>query len=322
MIHVWQAIVLGIIQGITEFLPVSSTAHLILVPWFFHWPDPGLTFDVALHAGTLLAIIGFFFMTWIRIIRAGFGAAIDIHTGAPISGAALNTQRRLLWFLVLATIPGGIIGLLFDKQIESTWRNPLIIAGSLIVVGILMGWADTMPERRRGLPLPGAAPPPPPDGRHPLAAPGKDGTAAALAQTPQAPGKDFDQTSMWEAWWIGCAQAVAVIPGISRSGSTITAGLFAGMSREAAARFSFLLATPIIAGAVADKFRQIHKAGMSAGMHGPFVAGVIASAVVGIASIWLFIRFLKINTLRFFVWYRVILGLVVIGLFFAGFRSF
>ncbi|MGH9475401.1 MAG: undecaprenyl-diphosphate phosphatase [Terriglobales bacterium] len=317
MIHVWQAIILGIIQGITEFLPVSSTAHLILVPWFFHWPDPGLTFDVALHAGTLLAIIGFFFMTWVRIIRVGFGAAIDIHTGAPSSGAAFATQRRLLWFLVVATIPGGIIGLLFDKQIESTWRNPLIIATSLIVVGILMGWADRLPERnaaRRRASSAGAV-------RTQAAGGGTAAVLAAPAAQP-APGKDFDQTSLWEAWWIGCAQAVAVIPGISRSGSTITAGLFAGMSREAAARFSFLLATPIIAGAVLDKAHQIHKAGMAAGAQAPFVAGVIASAVVGIASIWLFIRFLKINTLRFFVWYRVILGLVVIGLFFAGFKAY
>ncbi|MGH9487381.1 MAG: undecaprenyl-diphosphate phosphatase [Terriglobales bacterium] len=322
MIHIWQAIILGVIQGITEFLPVSSTAHLILVPWFFHWPDPGLTFDVALHAGTLLAIIGFFFMTWIRIIRAGFGAAIDIHTGAPISGPALAVQQRLLWFLVLATIPGGIIGLAFDKEIESTWRNPLIIAASLIVVGILMGWADRMPERNEARRMRQAG------GEQAaqsvLAQAAGSGAATALAATAerQAPGKDFDKTSMWEAWWIGCAQAVAVIPGISRSGSTITAGLFAGLSREAAARFSFLMATPIIAGAVLYKAHQVQKTGIPAGMHGPFVAGVIASGIVGIVSIWLFIRFLKLNTLRFFVWYRVILGLIVIGLFFAGFRAF
>lgn len=320
MLHVWQAIILGVIQGITEFLPVSSTAHLILVPWFFHWPDPGLTFDVALHAGTLLAIIGFFFMTWIRIIRAGFGAAIDIHTGAPISGRALALQRRLLWFMVLATIPGGIIGLLFNKEIESTWRNPLIIAASLIGVGILMGWADHMPELH-------AAQRYQADGAAAVearssAAQGSSVAAVAPAKT-SAAGKDFDNTSLWEAWSIGCAQAVAVIPGISRSGATITAGLFAGLTREAAARFSFLLATPIIAGAVLYKFHNVHKlGGIPAGMHAPFIAGILASAIVGIASIWLFIRFLKLNTLRFFVWYRIILGLIVIALFFHGFKAF
>lgn len=282
MITVGQAAVLAIIQGIAEFFPISSTAHLILLPWLLRWPDPGLTFDVALHAGTLVAVVAFFFMTWVRVIRAGFGAAIDIHTGEAISGAAVAQQRRLLWLLVLATVPGGVVGLLFDKQIETTWRNPLIIAASLIVVGILMGWADRAP-----------------------------------VQT-----KDFDQVSVADAWWTGCAQAVAVIPGISRSGATITAGLFAGLTREAAARFSFLLATPIIAGAVLDKAHEVHKTGIPAAMHAPFAVGIVISALVGIASIGLFIRFLKVKTLRFFVWYRIILGLVVLALFFAGFRSY
>lgn len=282
MITVGQACVMAVLQGIAEFFPISSTAHLILLPWLLGWPDPGLTFDVALHAGTLVAVVAFFFMTWVRIVRAGLGAAIDIHTGAPLSGPKLASQRRLLWFLVLATVPGGIIGMLFDKQIETTWRNPLVIAASLILVGLVMGWADRAPAQK----------------------------------------KDFDQVSVWEAWWVGCAQAVAVIPGVSRSGATITAGLFAGMTREAAARFSFLLATPIIAGAVLDKAHEVHKLGMAAGMRAPFVAGIVVSAVVGMASIALFIRFLKLRTLRFFVWYRVVLGLVVLGLFFAGFRRF
>jgi len=282
MITVGQACVMAILQGIAEFFPISSTAHLILLPWLLHWPDPGLTFDVALHAGTLVAVVGFFFMTWVRMIRAGFGAAIDIHTGETIGGRALASQRRLLWYLVLATVPGGVIGLLFDKQIESTWRNPLVVAASLILVGVVMGWADRAP-----------------------------------AQT-----KDFDQASVGEAWWIGCAQALAVIPGVSRSGATITAGLFAGMTREAAARFSFLMATPIIAGAVLDKALQVHKTGIAAGMQAPFAAGIVVSAVVGMASIGLFIRFLRLGTLQFFVWYRIVLGLLVLGLFFAGFRSY
>lgn len=283
MLTLWQAIILGAVQGLTEFFPVSSTAHLILIPWLFHWAsDGGLTFDVALHAGTLAAVVGFFFMTWIRIIRAGFGAAIDIHTGAPIGGAALQTQRRLLWFLLLATIPGAIIGLLFNKQIETTWRNPLIIAASLILVALVMAWADRAP----------------------------------------AQDKDYDQVSGMQAWWIGCAQAVAVIPGVSRSGATITAGLFAGLTREAATRFSFLLATPIIAGAVLDKAHQIHKTGMAPGMGGPFLAGVVTSALVGLLAIGLFLRFLRSRTFTFFVWYRIVLGLVVLGLFWHGFRQF
>lgn len=307
MLTIWHAIILGIVQGITEFFPVSSTAHLVLIPWMLHWPsDGGLTFDVALHAGTLAAIIGFFFTTWVRIIRAGFGAAIDIHTGQPIAGAALATQRRLLWYLVLATFPGGIIGLLFEKQIDTTWRNPLIIAASLIGVGLIMGWADTHTAAAR-----------------PLLSRAADANSGSNSATLQSQAKDFDRTSVWEAWWIGCAQAVAVIPGVSRSGATITAGLFAGLTREAAARFSFLLATPIIAGAVLDKAWQVHKTGIPAAMHAPFIAGVIASAIVGLASIALFIRFLRFQTLRFFVWYRIVLGLVVIALFFlTNFRQF
>ena len=266
MLTLWQAVILGIVQGVTEFFPVSSTAHLILAPWLLHFPDPGETFDVALHAGTLLAVLGFFFMTWVRIIGAAFGARVDIHTGRPIAGRELNTQRRLLWYLVLATIPGAVIGYLFDKQIESTWRNPLIIAASLIGVALIMAWADRAPAQN----------------------------------------KDFENTSAGEAWWIGCDQAIAVIPGVSRSGATITAGLFSGLTREAATRFSFLMATPIILAA----------------MHAPFVAGVATSAIVGLASIALFIRFLKSRSFTLFVWYRIALGILIIGMFVAGFRSF
>lgn len=309
MITVWQAVVLGVVQGITEFFPVSSTAHLILFPWLLGWPDPGLTFDVALHAGTLVAVVGFFFLTWIRIIRAGLGAPIDVHSGARISGAALASQRRLLWFLVLATIPAGIIGLKFDRQIESTWRNPLVIAASLILIGIVMGIADRIPDRLDSGPGESLA------GGHGAA-------VATMARRQVHKAKDYDQISLGESLLIGCAQAVAVIPGVSRSGATITAGLFAGLTREAAARFSFLLATPIIAGAVLDKAWAIHKTGLPANMHGPFIAGVVASAVVGLLAIGLFLRFLKLRTLRFFVWYRIALGLLVIGLFAAGFRRF
>lgn len=276
MIPVWQAIVLAAIQGVAEFLPISSTAHLILFPWLFGWVDPGLTFDVALHFGTLVAVLGFFFPTWIRILRAGFGAEIDVHTGAPVAGAALQLQRRLLWLLVLATIPGGIIGLLFEKQIESTWRNPLIIAASLIVIGVLMGWADRAP----------------------------------------AQSKDFDKITPKQSLGVGIAQAFAVIPGVSRSGSTITAGLWAGLTREAAARFSFLMATPIIAGACLKKGMEVHKHGIPADMHTQYLIGIVVSALVGIASISLFIRFLRLRTLKFFVYYRVGLGLFVLLAFF------
>lgn len=282
IIPVWQAVILGIIQGVTEFFPVSSTAHLRLIPWALKWTDPGLTFDVALHAGTLAAVLGYFFMTWVRVIAAGFGAHVDIHTGKHLSGPALQQQRRVLWYLVLATIPAAVIGLLFEKQVETTWRNPLIIAASLIGIGVLMAIADRNPAQK----------------------------------------KDFVEVGLGDSLGIGVSQALAVIPGVSRSGITITTGLFAGLTREAAARFSFLLATPIIGGAALHKFHEVHKSGgLPPGMVAPFAAGVIASAVVGLLSIALFIRFLRANTLRFFVYYRIILGLIVIALFAFGARE-
>jgi len=279
---VMHAVVLGVVQGVTEFLPVSSTAHLKLVPWIMNWEDPGLTFDVALHAGTLVAVLGFFFTTWLRILRAAMGAAIDIHTGQAISGPEVVTQRRLLWYLVLATIPAGVAGLLFERHIETNWRNPLIIAASLIGVGIVMGIAD---RRRSG-------------------------------------GKEFNQVTLADSSVIGLSQALAVIPGVSRSAITITSGLFRGMTREASARFSFLLATPIIAGAALKKWHDVHKAGgLPPGMKLPFEAGVAASALVGLLSIWLLIRFLRARSLQVFVYYRIVLGIIVIALYFSGIRA-
>lgn len=283
MITVWQAIVLAVVQGITEFFPVSSTAHLVLIPWAFHWQDPGLTFDVALHAGTLVAVIAFFFMTWIRIFQAAAGVPVDVHTGGPLAPAAARQQQSLLWLLVLATIPGGIIGWLFDKRIETTWRNPLIIAASLIIVALIMAWADAAPRQV----------------------------------------KDFDQVSPLEALWIGLAQATALVPGVSRSGSTITAGLFCGLTREAAARFSFLMATPIIAGAVLKKGLELRHTGFPPGMETQFIVGTAVSAVVGLGSIALFVRYLRLRTLRPFVYYRIALGVLVLLLVrFGGFTQF
>jgi len=279
---VMHAVVLGVVQGVTEFLPVSSTAHLKLVPWIMNWQDPGLTFDVALHAGTLLAVLGYFLTTWLRIFRAALGAPIDIHNGNTLYGPELATQRRLLWYLVLATIPAGVAGLLFEHHIETNWRNPLIIAASLIGVGIVMGIAD---RRDRG-------------------------------------GKQFNEVTLNDSLSIGLAQALAVVPGVSRSGITITQGLFRGMTREAAARFSFLLATPIIAGAALKKWHDVHKAGgLPPGMKLPFEAGVAASAVVGLLSIWLLIRFLRSRSLQVFVYYRIVLGIIVMALYFSGIRA-
>jgi undecaprenyl-diphosphatase len=263
-----HAVVLGIIQALTEFLPISSTAHLILVPWFLGWNDGGLTFDVALHAGTLLAVIIYFFRDWVQIIAEGFGLNMG---GNP----EIQRNPKLLWLLAIASIPIGIVGYKFDKQADTVWRQPYVIGTMLIVVGIVMWIA----ERRR-----------------------------------------IGDKSMAKVTWsdsivVGLAQAVSVIPGTSRSGSTITAGLFCNMNREAAARFSFLLSTPAIAAAVAKKFWDIHKeGGVAPDMKLPIIVGIVVSGVLGAVVIAFFLRYLRRDSLMPFVYYRIVFGIIVIAL--------
>jgi undecaprenyl-diphosphatase len=266
-----QAIVLGILQGLTEFLPVSSSAHLIVVPWILGWDDGGLTFDVALHVGTLAAVVLFFFRDWIQII----GQAIGLRAGRD---AALSKNRGLLWLLILGTIPGAIAGVLFEKQAETAFRSPYIIATAAIVVGVIMWLADSAGSKR----------------------------------------KDIGYVSMFDSLAVGVAQAFAIIPGVSRSGSTIAAGLFRGLDRPTAARFSFLLSTPIIAGAAAKKFWDLmkHGGGMPQDMQTAFLAGMIASAITGCLAIAFFLNYLRRRSLAVFVWYRIIFGIIVIALAF------
>jgi undecaprenyl-diphosphatase len=264
----FHAIVLGIIQALTEFIPVSSTAHLILVPWLLGWNDGGLTFDVALHAGTLLAVIIYFFRDWVQIIAEGFGFDIG---GNP----EIRRNPKLLWLLAVASIPIGIVGYKFDKQADTVWRQPYVIGTMLIVVGIVMWIAE---RRRIGA-------------------------------------KSMDKIQWSDGTVVGLAQAFAVIPGTSRSGSTISAGLFCNMSRETAARFSFLLSTPAIAAAVAKKFWDIHKAGgVPADMKLPMIVGIVVSGALGAIVIAFFLRYLRRDSLMPFVYYRIVFGIIVIAL--------
>jgi undecaprenyl-diphosphatase len=264
-----HAIVLGIVQGLTEFLPISSSAHLIVIPWILGWEDGGLTFDVALHAGTLVAVVLFFFRDWVQIIAQGFGLRIG-------RDPALAKNRSLLWLLAAGTIPGAIAGFLFEKQADAALRSPYIIATAAIVVGLFMWLADSSGRKQ----------------------------------------KDISHVSIVDALTIGFAQALAIIPGVSRSGVTISAGLFRNFDRSAAARFSFLLSTPIIAGACAKKFWDLHKheGGLPPDMHTAFVAGIIASAITGCITIAFFLNFLRRRSLSLFVWYRIIFGIIVIAL--------
>jgi undecaprenyl-diphosphatase len=271
----YQAIVLALVQALTEFLPVSSTAHLVLFPWLLHWPDPGEAFDVALHAGTLVAVLLYFWKDWLTLTLCGLG--MKYPSNAPAHEVAQH--KRLFWYMVVGTIPGAILGKLFDKQIEEHLRLPGIIGISMVVIALIMWWADSKARLDRRLEL----------------------------------------SDMGDAVTIGTAQALALWPGVSRSGITITAGLFRRFTREAATRFSFLLSAPLIAGAVASKLPgliKLHKAG---NLDLPLSTLAISVAVSGIAGYFViafFLRYLQTRTLKVFIVYRLVFGIIVLILAF------
>ena len=261
----WQAMVLGILQGLTEFLPISSSAHLILLPWFFQWNNPlldSLPFDVALHAGTLLAVLWYFWRDWVGLI-GGFFRILARRS-------ARDFQERLVLYIILATIPAGIVGFLLEKTIESTFRSPALIVLPLILVSFLMVYA----ERKARL-------------SHPL-----------------------EGMTLKDAMVIGVAQAMALLPGVSRSGITITAGLLQGYRRETATRFSFLLSTPAIGGATLLQARHL----LLAGPDDWFLIGIgfVSSVLVGYLAIAFLMRYLRAHTLNLFVGYRLVLAALVI----------
>jgi len=281
---IYQAVVLAIIQGLAEFIPVSSSGHLIIVRRLLGWnelsPAHELTFDVALHFGTLLSVLIYFRRTWFQIVRAAFGGKVVRFSEAGGSDVNLSAdeqreERLLLWFLAIATIPGAIAGKLLESSAEDYFREHIfLIAGALILVGLLM-WLGEKVSRED---------------------------------------KPLTRISLVDALVVGCAQAAALVPGVSRSGSTITAGLFRNMTREAAVRFSFLLSTPIIAGAALLKAHELHKEGLPPGMHAPFIVGILVSAIVGYGAIAWLIRYLQSHSLKIFVVYRVVFGIIVIAL--------
>lgn len=263
----YQAIVLAIVQGLTEFLPVSSTAHLTLFPWLLGWKDPGLTFDVALHAGTLVAVFVYFWRMWLDMLRG------TVRLGEP-GNPNTHRNRELLVYLVIATLPAAMVGWFFEKAIETQLRSPFVIATALIVVGLLMWWGDHASDHNHAL----------------------------------------GEVSFFDSIVVGISQALAVIPGVSRSGITMTAGLFRGMKRDTAAKFSFLLSTPVIAGAALKKSLEMYHEGIPAGMQAPMALGVVVSGVVGYLVIAVLIRYLERRTFKIFVVYRIALGMVVLVL--------
>lgn len=249
-----QAVILGIVQGLGEFLPISSSAHLVLIPWLFGWQDPGLTFDVALHMGTLLAVVIYFWRDWVSLLKGAISTKPSY-------------ERRIFWYLVFATIPGAAIGLALESKAETVFRNPLLIGVMLIVMGILLYLAD----RRRQL-------------------------------------RTMDTMTFSDAILIGLSQALAIIPGVSRSGSTMTVARWLSLTREDAARFSFLMSTPIVMGAGILSMRHLQLTDINTA----FIVGVITSFIIGILSISFLLRYLKTSDFKIFVGYRFLLGLAVI----------
>ena len=257
----FQAIILGLVQGLGEFLPISSSGHLVIAPWLLDFPDPGLSFDVALHLGTLLAVIIYFWRDFIEIISAGiFPKNYKQKTE--------NYPPSLLYLLVIATIPGAIFGYFLEDCAETTFRNPLLVAFTLAFVGLILYLADRYAKHK----------------------------------------KSIGKITKKDALLIGVSQALSIIPGVSRAGATITAGLFLGLNRASAARFSFLASAPIIFGATVLKFPDFIQAGVSY----IEIVGIFTAALSGYLAIAGMIKFIERVSYKVFFWYRLVLALLIL----------
>jgi len=275
----WQAIILAVVQGLTEFLPISSSAHLIIIPTLLHWPDHPLAFDVALHLGTLLAVVLYFLREWIQLTLCGLG----FHYPRRATDQMVAQNQRLFWYLVAGTIPGGLVGYFFEHWIEENLRSLLPIACAMIAIALLMWYAEYVSRMDR----------------------------------------QMERVSLGDSLIIGTAQALALFPGVSRSGITITAGLFRGMTRQAAARFSFLLSTPLIAGAAAKELPKLIKMQHAGQFDMPvsqIVWSIVVSAVVGYMVIAFFLHYLQTRTLKLFIYYRILAGLAILLFWFLHMR--
>lgn len=279
LVPILHAVMLGAVQGFSEFLPISSSGHLLLVPWLFGWNDfddrsVEKAFDVALHLGTLFAVITYFRSDLVRY--GGEGIRLVARRERPAT-----TDGRVAWFLVLATLPAALVGALFEGVIDEHLGTPTIIAVSLIVFGVLLGVADRVGGRAR----------------------------------------DLDDFSAGDALKVGVAQAIALNPGTSRSGITITAGRWLGFDRESAATMSFLMAIPVTGGAVVFKMAGLASDGLPDGLLVPMIVGIVTSAVTGWIAVWATLWLVKTRSFTPFVVYRLALGVLVLVVVAAGWRS-
>ncbi len=277
-----HAIVLGIVQGLTEFLPISSSGHLEIVPWLFKWNDydtqaTAKAFDTALHLGTLVAVLVYLRRELAAYLRTGVQVAFRRQGSTTVLG-------RQAWFLVASAIPAGIVGAVFEDSITERLGTPNLIAVSLIVFGLLLVWAD-----RR----------------------------ATVAQN----SRDVTQLSLRDALVIGTAQVLALNPGTSRSGITITAARLTGYSRDAAARLSFLMSVPIIGGAVVFKLAQLWRDGIPEGLAVPMLVGIVSAGISGWVAMWSMIRLVRTKSFSPYVVYRVAFGAAILLLVATNFAN-
>lgn len=268
----FQALVMGIVQGLTEFLPVSSSGHLVIIPHLLGWTDPFITslaFSVMLHLGTLVALLVYFRADWLKIVPAGFAAVRD-------RSFAGDHNRRLAWLIVIATIPAVIAGPILNDRLEATVRTAEDVAIALVIGAAILWLADQVGRKVDGI----------------------------------------ERITFRLALVIGLAQSLALVPGISRAGMTISAGLFAGLTREAAARFGFLMATPIIAGAGVFEARKLitGEAGVAV-QAGPLVVGMVGALVAGLLAIHLMLRYVRTRSYGIFVVERIVIAAVVLIVF-------
>lgn len=263
MIEILQSILLGIVQGVGEFLPISSSAHLILVPYLFNFPNNSLAFDVALHFGTLVAVLMVFWKDWLNLLKGVFNKVVHKKN---------SFENKMFWYLVIATIPGALIGKLLEDYIEKIFRNLIpVIAISLAVMGVLIYFGDKWAQKHYKNPT------------------------------------EYKNLTLKQTFLIGLSQALAIFPGFSRSGTTILMGRLLGVSREACAKFTFMLSTPIIFGATILKFGNLLQ---EFNLH--LVIGIVTAAIFGIISIKFLLNYIKKNDFAIFAYYRVIFALIIL----------
>lgn len=260
-----EAIILGIVQGLTEFLPISSSAHLLIIPWIMGWQEPPFVFDTSLHIGTLVALLVYFRKDVLELLKSFFRIL-------KTKNVKDDKEGKLALLLLVGTIPAGLIGFLFEKMIEEKLHSPYIIVTTLIVLGIFLWIVDVKSKKNR----------------------------------------DLEDITLKDALFIGCAQALALIPGTSRSGITMTAALLANFNRETAARFSFLLSIPITAAAALFKLKDLFKIEMTSDLMDDFIAGILVSGLVGFLCIKYLLKYLRTNSFAVFAIYRIIVGIILL----------